>query len=255
MSKTVRALCSALLLTNAVFISPANNAYAIEIKKVSEGNVLNESIKTLKYGQVVNVGDLNLRIRKSPNLEAEIEYGMFNGMTFSILGRVGDWYKITHYKTTGYVHKDYVVEYNDVPPYETYDASKARENEDITEEFENSYNRAKVIETESLSKEIKVELTAYCNCSICTGQELGITAMGTTTRVGVVAVPQNIPLGSKLYIPDLTYYKSDGVFHAEDRGGAIQMKDDGTYIVDIWMPSHEQALQFGRQTMTAYIID
>ncbi|AGX42518.1 3D domain-containing protein [Clostridium saccharobutylicum] len=102
-------------------------------------------------------------------------------------------------------------------------------------------------------KSIKVELTAYSNDKRCSDNWNSQTAMGTETRVGVVAAPKNIPLGSKLYIPELKNYKEDGIFDVEDRGGAIKMKKDGTYIIDVWMPTYEEAVQFGRKTTTVYI--
>lgn len=102
-------------------------------------------------------------------------------------------------------------------------------------------------------KSIKVELTAYSNDKRCSDNWNSQTAMGTETRVGVVAAPKNIPLGSKLYIPELKNYKEDGIFDVEDRGGAIKVKKDGTYIIDVWMPTYEEAVQFGRKTTTVYI--
>lgn len=126
----------------------------------------------------------------------------------------------------------------------------------ITEEIEELKKELEVKEAElkSLaSSQITVELTGYCNCSYCTQSGKGITAMGTQTRIGVIATPQEIPLGTTLYIPFLKEYKNDGMFIAEDRGGAIQKKADGTYIIDVWFPTHEQALEFGRQKTVAYI--
>ena len=76
----------------------------------------------------------------------------------------------------------------------------------------------------------------------------GKTALGTETRVGVVAAPSSISLGSKLYIPELSYYKADSVFDVEDRGGAVKTKEDGTYIVDVWFPTHEQVEGAVRRT-------
>ena len=78
--------------------------------------------------------------------------------------------------------------------------------------------------------------------------------MQTHTRVGTIAVPKNIPLGSKIYIPDLKDYKDDGIFDAEDRGGAVKVKSDGTYIIDVWLPTHEQVKEFGRKKTTVYLI-
>ena len=102
---------------------------------------------------------------------------------------------------------------------------------------------------------IKVELTAYCSDEECSGSWGNQTALGTQTRIGVVAAPSNIKLGSKLYIPELEYYKSDGIFNVEDRGGAVKVKEDGTYIIDVWFPTHEQTVEFGRKTTTIYLMN
>lgn len=101
---------------------------------------------------------------------------------------------------------------------------------------------------------IKAELTAYCNCVICSEAWGSQTAMQTHTKVGVIAVPKNIPLGSKIYIPELKEYKEDGIFNAEDRGGAVVVKRDGTHIIDVWLPTHEEVNEFGRKRTTVYII-
>ena len=55
----------------------------------------------------------------------------------------------------------------------------------------------------NVGKPIKAELTAYTNDPRCTGQWESQTAMQTKTRVGVIAAPSKIPLGSKIYIPEL----------------------------------------------------
>lgn len=102
---------------------------------------------------------------------------------------------------------------------------------------------------------IKAELTAYCNDSRCTDQFGSQTAMQTETRLGIVAAPSNIPLGSKMYIPELENYKADGMFDVEDRGGAIKVKEDGTYVIDVWVPSYEEAIKFGRKNTTIYLLE
>ncbi|EKQ56781.1 MULTISPECIES: 3D domain-containing protein [unclassified Clostridium] len=102
---------------------------------------------------------------------------------------------------------------------------------------------------------IKAELTAYSNDPKCSGEWGSQTAMQTKTRVGVIAAPSKIPLGSKIYIPELKNYKADGIFDVEDRGGAIKIKKDGTYVIDVWVPTYEEAVQFGRKYTTIYLID
>lgn len=118
----------------------------------------------------------------------------------------------------------------------------------------NSEIKSEKVLSDSPKIPIKAELTAYCNCSICSEAWESQTAMQTHTKIGVIAVPKDIPLGSKIYIPELKSYKEDGVFNAEDRGGAVVVKRDGTYIIDVWLPTHEQVEEFGRKRTTVYII-
>jgi 3D (Asp-Asp-Asp) domain-containing protein len=88
-------------------------------------------------------------------------------------------------------------------------------------------------------------LTAYCPCSICCGDNAdGITASGTkATANHTIAVDKNkIALGSTVVINNVVY-------KAEDTGGAIQSKK-----IDIYMNTHEEALQFGKKkNQTVYI--
>ncbi len=108
---------------------------------------------------------------------------------------------------------------------------------------------------EKVPRPIKVELTAYCNCPICSEAWGSETAMQTHTRIGVVAAPKDIPLGSKIVIPELKDYKEDGVFNVEDRGGAVVVKSDGTHIIDVWLPTHDQVKEFGRKETVAYLLN
>ncbi|MBE6070802.1 MAG: hypothetical protein E7208_02470 [Clostridium butyricum] len=102
---------------------------------------------------------------------------------------------------------------------------------------------------------INAELTAYCNCELCSEEWGSNTAMQTQTRIGVVAAPKEIPLGSKIYIPLLNDYTGDGIFDVEDRGGAVKIKDDGSYIIDVWLSNHDDVIEFGRKKSTIYLIE
>ncbi|MGF7185227.1 3D (Asp-Asp-Asp) domain-containing protein [Desulfitispora alkaliphila] len=83
-----------------------------------------------------------------------------------------------------------------------------------------------------------MEATAYTH----TGNP---TATGIYPYVGVVAVDPNvIPLGSKLYI------EGYGFGLAADTGGAI--KGD---IVDVFMDTREEALQWGRRNVNVYLME
>lgn len=95
---------------------------------------------------------------------------------------------------------------------------------------------------------ITVEATAYDDNPANNGGYVGLTAMGTKLRHGVIAVdPRVIPLGTKVYItyPDGTPW---GYGIAEDTGGAIKGNK-----IDIFMSS-DLTWSFGRRQMKVYIV-
>ena len=68
----------------------------------------------------------------------------------------------------------------------------------------------------------------------------GTTATGIQTGWGVVAVdPSVIPLGTRMFVPGY------GAGVAADTGSAVKGN-----IIDVWFPTREQALQWGRRTVT-----
>ena len=68
---------------------------------------------------------------------------------------------------------------------------------------------------------------------------------GTYLRKGIIAVdPTVIPLGTRVFIPGYGYAIAD------DIGGAIK----GNRI-DMAFASHGEAMDFGRQQVTVYILD
>lgn len=91
------------------------------------------------------------------------------------------------------------------------------------------------------------EITAYCTGTCCSSGT-GITASGTVATVGrtIGVDPNLIPLGStvKIIFQDGTEH----TFIAEDTGSAINGN-----IIDLLLDSHEEALQFGRQTCQVFI--
>lgn len=90
-------------------------------------------------------------------------------------------------------------------------------------------------------REITVTATAYCPCKKCCGKADGITATGTPATAGrTIAVdPSIIPYGTEVIINGNTYI-------AEDCGGAVKGN-----AIDIFFNTHEEALQYGRQTIVA----
>lgn len=91
----------------------------------------------------------------------------------------------------------------------------------------------------------KYTITAYCHCSKCCGKTNGITASGVKAVQGVtVAMSKDIPFGTKIYIDGI------GERIVQDRGGAIK----GNRI-DLYFDSHQEALNFGRQTKDVTILN
>ena len=78
------------------------------------------------------------------------------------------------------------------------------------------------------------------------------TATGRKPAVGLVAVdPKKIPYGSRLYIvaTDGTVY---GYAIAADTGGFIY---DGRTIVDVYMNSYDDCVQWGRKNVNVYVLE
>lgn len=77
-----------------------------------------------------------------------------------------------------------------------------------------------------------------------------ITSTGTTVRWGTVAVdPRYIPYGTRMFIVASDGSYIYGLATAEDCGGAI--KGDR---MDLYMPTYEECMQFGRKRCTIYFL-
>ncbi len=100
--------------------------------------------------------------------------------------------------------------------------------------------------------QIQVEASAYCSCEICCAPYDGsTTASGTTPRANhTIAASASYDFGTTVYIPYFSSSSNSGIFVVEDRGGAIQ----GNRI-DIYYSTHQEALEFGRRTLTMYVLD
>ena len=77
-----------------------------------------------------------------------------------------------------------------------------------------------------------------------------ITSTGTTVRWGTVAVdPRYIPYGTRMFIVASNGSYIYGLAMAEDCGGDI--KGDR---MDLYMPTYEQCMEFGRRVCTIYFL-
>lgn len=83
------------------------------------------------------------------------------------------------------------------------------------------------------------EATAYC--------DFGITHSGILARRGMVAAdPQILPIGSVIEIEAGEY---SGIYTVMDTGGVVK-----GHLIDIYMPDHEEAVQFGRQKIKIHVL-
>ena len=115
----------------------------------------------------------------------------------------------------------------------------------VDEPFEELPPPEEVVETPqgymSYTQVLGMEATAYLPTD---GSAEGLTAMGIPATYGIVAVdPDIIPLGTRVYIPGY------GEALAADTGGAIY-----GYRIDLCMEDYYQAMDFGRRTVTVFVL-
>jgi 3D (Asp-Asp-Asp) domain-containing protein len=95
-----------------------------------------------------------------------------------------------------------------------------------------------------------MEVTAYCACSKCCGPNArGLTASGLHVSYNegkFVAADSSLAFGTKVLIPG---YDAQPV-EVIDRGGAIK----GNRI-DVFYPTHQQALEWGRRTVAVTVFE
>lgn len=122
---------------------------------------------------------------------------------------------------------------------------------DSVEEVQDDGAEDKPIETvqQSVAKTITVVISAYCKENyphICNDGESTYTATGTIATVGrTIAVDPNIiPYGTQVEIEGV------GVRVAEDTGGAIKGNK-----IDLLFETHQEALNWGRQTKQVTILN
>lgn len=68
------------------------------------------------------------------------------------------------------------------------------------------------------------------------------------------AAPPEIPFGTKLLVQGTGTDKDGKIFTVTDRGGAIKMRPDGTWRVDILTSGYNEAYGFGRRNGTVTIV-
>lgn len=91
---------------------------------------------------------------------------------------------------------------------------------------------------------IEVDVTHYCPCYQCNGNNLKRSASGKPLAVGMVAMSSHYPFGTKIMI-------NGKLYTVEDRGASGI--ENNIHRVDIFVENHEKALQLGRFKTTATI--
>lgn len=93
------------------------------------------------------------------------------------------------------------------------------------------------------------KITAYCACVKCCGKTDAITASGKKALYGFVACNW-LPFGTRVRISGL------GEFTVQDRGARSQFGDKKNHIkhLDIYLPTHKQALIFGVKHLEVTIL-
>lgn len=134
--------------------------------------------------------------------------------------------------------------------------TKAQTITNVTPEAQASEVPAEIVPepqpVESEHEWVTVEATAYCSCAECCGEwahkrpgGVVYTADGSVAQTGVTIAADwdKYPAGTVLYIDGL------GERIVQDVGGAIKGNR-----VDVYFDNHQDALQFGRQTLKAYVV-
>jgi 3D (Asp-Asp-Asp) domain-containing protein len=101
------------------------------------------------------------------------------------------------------------------------------------------------------SRIMMMQVTAYCPCKKCCGPDtIGITASGKHISYNsgrfVAADTTVLPFGTKILVPGY----GERPVEVIDRGGAIR----GNHL-DVFFPTHEEALKWGRQTIAVTVIE
>ena len=156
--------------------------------------------------------------------------------------------EVTQYGSAGtaYSYYEYITDENGET--ETVLISSGVQTEPVTEYITYGTRAANTIVTpdgEVLTyTEVRTfEATAY------TGG--GITATGTSARVGEIAVdPSVIPYGTKVYIVTSDGSIVYGKATAEDCGGAIKGN-----IVDLYYDTYNECISFGRRSVQIYFLE
>lgn len=112
--------------------------------------------------------------------------------------------------------------------------------------------REVVEETEPGPTTVMAIVTAYApadnKSGICADSDPSVTSTGKSPGPDYCAAdPARLPYGTKLDIPGY------GEVEVQDTGGALRSDKDNIRI-DVWMPTYEDAMEWGRQELEVVIL-
>lgn len=114
-----------------------------------------------------------------------------------------------------------------------------------------NYIRPKIVQAVETEQHMKLEpitfeITGYCSCTKCCGKTDGITKSGVKAKSNkTIAMDKKYPMGTEVIIEGF----ENIVFEKQDIGGAIKGNK-----IDIYFDTHQEALNFGRQTKKVWIL-
>lgn len=166
-----------------------------------------------------------LNLRTEPSLNSEICKVLTPNTELERIDEGEEWDKVLINETEYYVSNKYIT---DLKPKE----------EDIVKIYYVNNENDNPEKGEYLGN---FKLTAYCSCSSCCGKNGGkLTSSGTIPTVNRTVACNSISAGTKIFIEDQLYI-------VEDTGNMA------SNVIDIYMESHESALNFGVKNADVYL--
>lgn len=99
--------------------------------------------------------------------------------------------------------------------------------------------KPKATTSNSNVKEVNVRVSFYTSLASENGGYAGMNAINGKLALGSISAPKSVPFGSTISIPDMQNYLGITEFTVDDRGGAIYIRDDGTYKLDVYVPKKQ----------------
>ena len=233
LNKKVLALATASTLSTGAFVATSTESlwsvaqkYDVQIDKLKNNNHLES-----------NPVFLNEQLEISSNEQGNNIYVVQPGDSLYVISKE---YGVT---------VDQLVELNGIDaPYLIYPGDKIAVDEAVATLKQASTQTEVATQLSTEDDALTLTMTATAYTAYCEGCS-GITKNGTDIRANphlkVIAVdPTVIPLGTRVWV------EGYGEAIAADIGGAIKGN-----IIDVFIPSHEEALEWGRKTVEVRILE